>query len=813
MDSVNKMSSKGKLLLVVVVGLVVLGAILASGLAAGGAVFIAVTLVGIFLLLSLTFIVANSSTASLNHIAQTAHDISNGNLNINFKNNLEGDLGVIENSLAKLTNTLASLTDSVSTISHHGEIGELDMYLKESSYQGAFHDMAVKLNGLLSAFSNETSQTLSCLESIERGDFSTTIRPFPGNRGQISTILSTLGPNIKNLNNDLKGLIESAASGQLNSRIDVSAHKGNWGEIARHLNSMMDTIAAPINEAVQVMDKVSKGNFSEEIKGEYKGDFGRITTSINDTISHSSRSVKEITRVLGELSKKNLKVDVQGDFIGDFSAIKNELEKITSQFNDVLANINFAANHVAVSAKTISESSISVAEGATVQASTVDELTLTINQVDEKTTISAENAIRAEALSKESKESAVKGNAEMQNMLVAMDGIKESSSNISRIIQVIGDIAFQTSLLALNASVEAARAGVYGKGFSVVAEEVRKLADRSDEAAKETTALIEESIEKVNQGTAIATATANSLELIVRDTDEVAAIISGISKEFNQQSESISQVNTGTGQIAEVIQRNSSTAQETAAAAQELSSQSEILKDLISVFNLRNSGSSASTSTIKAVSTSQNLMPKPSATLKPVPVKPTTATVAPTPVASKPTSVASKPSPVKPTTATVAPTSVASKPNPAKATTTSEMKSDAKTNDTLKATSVTPISQLKPDPTPTPKTSTVTKSTPKTNPTPTTTTPITKPASPVKTEPLTKPTTKIEKLDPEIEEIAARSGNMAAAYMAESQRMINQSAKTKKPATTPLPLPEIGPPSVKTPSGSHVYDKSDYGKY
>lgn len=278
-----------------------------------------------------------------------------------------------------------------------------------------------------------------------------------------------------------------------------------------------------------------------------------------------------------------------GDELGDVAA---SFEIMRQRVHKVLLEINQGADQVAAGAHNVSDASVALSQGASQQAASVEQLSASIAEIASQTASNAQNAEKANDLTVGTKEKAQLGNEEMQEMLSAMEEINASSANISKIIKVIDEIAFQTNILALNAAVEAARAGQHGKGFAVVAEEVRNLAARSAKAAKETTDMIEGSMEKVETGREIAHKTAEALNAIVGDVSSVADIVANIAKASNEQKLALEQINQGVQQVSQVVQANSSTSEEAATASQNLNQQADIMRANVGKFRLSNNGGS-----------------------------------------------------------------------------------------------------------------------------------------------------------------------------------------------------------------------------
>jgi len=320
---------------------------------------------------------------------------------------------------------------------------------------------------------------------------------------------------------------------------------------------------------------------------------GVLARSLEHAYSQLQGYVGEIKERMQDLAEGDLTKESTYDFQGDFVLIKDSINGIINNLNETMAEINSSSAQVSSGANQVADGAQSLAQGATEQAATVEELSASIAEIAEKTKNNATMAGHTATLANTIMQNAEKGSSQMDEMMSAVREISQASQSISKVIKVIDDIAFQTNILALNAAVEAARAGQHGKGFAVVAEEVRNLAAKSAEAAKDTGGLIASSVEKADLGARIASETAASLTNIVSGINESNRLVSDIARSSEEQSTGILQVNEGIGQVAQVVQQNSATAEESAAAAEEMSGQSAMLQQLIARFKLKNRGAMA----------------------------------------------------------------------------------------------------------------------------------------------------------------------------------------------------------------------------
>jgi len=373
-------------------------------------------------------------------------------------------------------------------------------------------------------------------------------------------------------------------------------------------------VVRPLRAVVDMVDGMGKGDLDKRLNlsqgdeiGQLAGDMDRFADSLKN----------EILTAFNRLA--------DGDFTFEATGlISTPLAQANKGLSETISTVLQSSQKIASDTLQVSATSTSLADGATKQAAALEEISASMHLMNEQTASNTQNAEQVNQLSSAAKLAAEKGDEHMQAMVKAMAEINEAGQNISKIIKVIDEIAFQTNLLALNAAVEAARAGQHGKGFAVVAEEVRNLAARSAKAASETTDLIQGSVEKTERGAQIADLTAEALKEIYQGVVQVSDLVDEIAAASNEQAQGVAQANEGLAQLSAVNQSSTASAEETAAVAEELSSQTNFLRQMLERFKIVGGSYDSSFSQPQTTLPSRQQAPQPQYQAPAQPISPPT---------------------------------------------------------------------------------------------------------------------------------------------------------------------------------------------
>jgi len=507
--------------------------------------------------IGLILFISNYLTRQIVNIRNAARQVGEGDLDVELQVAGEDEIGELSQSINSMVQSLRlnreqtlqqartadNIVREVDSVADRLREGDIDARANADNVnEDHYKRMLLGFNQALDAVIHPTLEAMEIISEYAAGNLEREMRTLPGKQIALTNAINTIRNNLKTLIGELLMLVKAAEEGNLSVRGDLDKFDGSYEEIIAGVNNIIARIIEPLCDAIGVLQDIATGNLAVEVRGDYKGDHANMKIAMNKT--------------LGAL-------------------------------NNALNRVSRSVDMVRSSAGQISDNNHSLSQGASEQASSLEQITASMKEIQSQTNNNSASAVQASKLTEEASSFAHKGNSKMQSMLEAMNEINGSSEEISKIIKAIDEIAFQTNLLALNAAVEAARAGVHGKGFAVVAEEVRSLAQRSAKAANETTELIENSVSKVKNGMQIANETAEALESIVSQVTKASDLVNEIAVASKEQAEGISQVNSGLEQIDKVTQQNTANAEESASTAHELFNQSSELQQLIGKFKLR----------------------------------------------------------------------------------------------------------------------------------------------------------------------------------------------------------------------------------
>ena len=346
-------------------------------------------------------------------------------------------------------------------------------------------------------------------------------------------------------------------------------------------------VKEPIDIMDHAMDELAKGNLDTKIEYQMQDEFVNMMGNTNFAMQELKRYVDDISMNLKQISEKDIDLKEVQNYIGDFVEIKDSMIEIISSLNTTLKEMKESFGEVCDGADTLAQSAQSMADGAQQQSDHIRSLVDNFGNVSNSVHDSTSKTDEVEKLSRDAVQQIQEGEDKMDNLVKAMDLIREESNEIANIIEVIGGIAEQTNLLALNASIEAARAGEHGKGFAVVAGEIGTLAGSSAEAAQNITDLIHKSIAAVNNGVSLTGETVHMMDGITKIWEEISSHITEITQATKEQDAYLQDMLTSAGEIAAVVDKNTASAQESSALSQELLSEMENAMELIDQYKLR----------------------------------------------------------------------------------------------------------------------------------------------------------------------------------------------------------------------------------
>ncbi len=507
-----------------------------------------------------------------------------------LENPYQGYYSVLIDNLNQVRAALYALLGEAMKLSEAGKNGDLNQKANASLVKGNYSRILDEFNQILDSIAVPLNESFTVLKKFASNDYTSQMSEnYNGMIKEFAVSINSVRAQLLAIEKVFLDISEGDMS--LLEQYKKIGRRSENDHLIPAIIVTMQSVKDISDISYQFANSVADGNFAaqNDLAATLKGGYRQIGEQMNRALLSISAPIKEASDTLQAFAQGDLTVAVTGEYKGEYNLIKQSLNQAIASFNSLLGDIHTAANQVALGATQISDASQSLSQGATEQASSIEELTASISEVASQTKQNAMDAAKASLLSSEVQSEAVQGNEKMKQMLDSMKEINESSANISKIIKAIDDIAFQINILALNAAIEAARAGQYGKGFAVVAEEVRNLAGKSAEAAKDTAALVEESIHKVENGTKTANETADKLMHISENLKNSVGLVGHIASASNEQATAIAQINQGVVQVSTVVQTNSATAEESAASSEELSGQANMLSELAGKFKLKSS--------------------------------------------------------------------------------------------------------------------------------------------------------------------------------------------------------------------------------
>ncbi|MGE8288421.1 MAG: methyl-accepting chemotaxis protein [Stenotrophomonas sp.] len=487
--------------------------------------------------------------APLGEAVRVADDVSAGKLDRRIDASRRDEVGMLLSSMQRMQAQLQSVMAAQGEMARQHDAGALSYRMDESAFPGDYGQMVRATNGLVAGNVATIGDTLDILKRYSVGDMSVDIERLPGEKAVITETVDTIKANLSAINTEIRQLATAAAAGDFTQRGDVDGYQHDFRDMVAGLNHLMETADGNLAKVSQVLQALAQGDLTVRMDGQFNGVFAQMRDDANATV--------------------------------------DQLTAIVGRIQNAASSINLASSEIATGNNDLSRRTEQQAANLEETAASMEELTSTVRQ-------NAESARQANQLAIGAASVASQGGEVVSQVVTTMSAIEASSRKIAEIISVIDGIAFQTNILALNAAVEAARAGEQGRGFAVVASEVRTLAQRSAGAAKEIKGLIEDSVDKVGEGSVLVHQAGTTMGEIVASVQRVTDIMAEISAASQEQSAGIEQVNQTVMQMDETTQQNAALVEEATAAARAMEEQALLLNEAVAAFHIASKAGTAS---------------------------------------------------------------------------------------------------------------------------------------------------------------------------------------------------------------------------